>query len=404
MRHRLYFSPGMFGFGRLASYDYFTHLERSLSERLRAAGDEVETHVAQVSPTASIRRRAAKLAELVASTCDVHPDGGPIHLIGHSTGGLDARLVASPCVRLGVAAETLAWRGRLASITTINTPHLGTPLASFFATASGERVLRTLSALTFIALSLGAPPLSVVSMLVVAFGRFDRAIGFDLTLLDRATDGLLRALDGARSREVREYIDAIKRDQGAMVQLMPEAMDLFAAGIEPMSGILCQSTASIAPPPGARMFAKALLRPWSALSGVIFTTLHRITSRADSIYPCASPDLSAEARRRLVSEFGAVPDVHANDGVVPLHSQVWGNLVWAGYADHLDVLGHFRDSAHQDRRTPMPVPHIDWLYSGSTFDRARFASLSTAIAAGLLEAVRPLRKAASAHVPQTTTA
>jgi triacylglycerol lipase len=394
MRHRLYFSPGMFGFGRLASYDYFTHLERSLSERLRAAGDEVETHVAQVSPTASIRRRAAKLAELVASTCDVHADGGPIHLIGHSTGGLDARLVAALSARLDVSAETLAWRHRLASITTINTPHLGTPLASFFATASGERVLRTLSALTFIALSLGAPPLSVVSMLVVAFGRFDRAIGFDLTLLDRATDGLLRALDGARSREVREYIDAIKRDQGAMVQLMPEAMDLFAAAIEPMPGIVCQSTASMAPPPGARMFAKSLLRPWSALSGIIFTTLHRITSRADNNYPCASPDLPVEARRLLVREFGTVPGVHANDGVVPLHSQLWGNLVWAGYADHLDVLGHFRDSARSDARSPTAVPHVDWLYSGSTFDRARFASLSSAIAEGLLEGARPLRKAA----------
>lgn len=93
--HRLYLSPGMFGFGRLASYDYFTHVERALSERLRAAGDRVETHVVDVAPTESIRRRAVRLAEAVASTCDVpSADRGPIHLIGHSTGGLDARLVA----------------------------------------------------------------------------------------------------------------------------------------------------------------------------------------------------------------------------------------------------------------------------------------------------------------------
>ncbi len=397
MVHRLYFSPGMFGFGRLASYDYFAHLERSLSDRLRAEGHQVETHVAQVSPTASIRRRAVKLTELVARTGDIgNPNGGPIHLIGHSTGGLDARLVASPSVSLAVPAEALAWRDRLASVTTINTPHFGTPLASFFATASGERVLRALSALTFIALSLGAPPLSAVSSLIVTFGRFDRAIGFDLALLDRATDALLRALDGARSREVRAYIDAIKRDQGAMIQLMPEAMDLFAAGIEDRPGILCQSTASMAPPPGPRMFAKALLRPWSALSGVIFTTLHRISSRHDDCYPCAAPVVSADAEQLLARSFGSAPDARANDGVVPIHSQLWGKLVWAGYADHLDVLGHFRDTAPAhiralDREAP---PHVDWLYSGSTFDRARFASLSDAIAAGLSAGAKRLRTAA----------
>src|ERR1700733_1081424 len=86
---RLYLSPGMFGFGRLATYDYFAHVERALVARLRARGHDVVTHVAHVSPTASIRRRALKLTELVANTCDpTNPRAGPIHLIGHSTGGL----------------------------------------------------------------------------------------------------------------------------------------------------------------------------------------------------------------------------------------------------------------------------------------------------------------------------
>src|SRR5258708_33008000 len=106
MLHRVYLSPGMFGFGRLASYDYFVHLERDLAERIRATGDEVQIHVAQVAPNASIRRRALKLADLVASTCDgSNPSGGPIHLIGHSTGGLDARLVASPSVSLAAPGQ-----------------------------------------------------------------------------------------------------------------------------------------------------------------------------------------------------------------------------------------------------------------------------------------------------------
>src|SRR5580658_8592738 len=190
MLHRLYFSPGMFGFGRLASYDYFVHLERALVERLHTEGIEAKTHVVQVAPTASIRRRALKLTELIASTCGA--DDGPIHLIGHSTGGLDARLLASPTVALGVEPEKLAWRPRLASVTTISTPHFGTPLASFFTTVSGERILRAVSALTVVALSVGSTPLSVMSTLVALFGHLDRAVGLDVKMVDRTTDAVLR--------------------------------------------------------------------------------------------------------------------------------------------------------------------------------------------------------------------
>src|SRR5277367_1468020 len=176
----------MFGFGRLASYDYFAHLEKALGDALRARGDEVATWVVDVAPTASVRRRAARLAELVALTCD--DDAGPIHLLGHSTGGVDACLVASPGIDLPCDPAALHWLPRLASVTTLSTPHHGTPLASFFATVSGQRMLYALSALTFIGLSLGAPPLTAASAIVVAIGRLDRALGVELRILDRTTE------------------------------------------------------------------------------------------------------------------------------------------------------------------------------------------------------------------------
>ncbi len=379
----------MFGFGRLAAYDYFTHVERALSERLRAAGDEVQIHVVHVSPTASIRRRAAKLVEKVASTCDLPTrDRGPIHLIGHSTGGLDARLAASPSVSLSVAAEALAWRSRLASVTMMNTPHYGTPLASFFTTVSGGRALRALSALTVIALTIGSPPLSAMSALVAAFERGPR-----LKVLDHATNALLRGLDAARSREVRDYVDAMTEDNGAMVQLMPEAMDLFAAGIEDRAGVLYQATASMAPPPSARSLLRGLVRPRHALSQAMFTTLYGITSRADARYPCAAPSAGEDSERVLAGAFGRVPGVRANDGVVPIRSQIWGKLVWAGHADHLDVLGHYSGEAAEGSQTR----HVDWLCSGSDFDRARFESLMDAIAGGLVSSATDGREGPEAH-------
>ena len=56
----------------------------------------------------SVRRRAAKLARVVAATAG--DDGGPIHLVGHSTGGLDARLIASPGAHLMSARFRTALR------------------------------------------------------------------------------------------------------------------------------------------------------------------------------------------------------------------------------------------------------------------------------------------------------
>jgi hypothetical protein len=376
----------MFGFGRLAAYDYFGHLERGLKERLRAAGEDAEIHVARVAPNASIRRRALKLTDLVAETCDpANPSGGPIHLVGHSTGGLDARLVASPSVSLAGPNKALAWRARLASVTTINAPHFGTPLASFFTTASGQRVLRALSALTVVALSLGSPPLAVAGALVAAFGRVDRAIGLDVRVIERVTETLLRQIDGVRSREVREYIDMMRDDNGAMVQLMPEAMDLFIAGVEDHPGLLYQSVVAMAPAPSTGGFLRSLGSPWSALSNALFAILYRITADYDRSYPCAAPDASAENEHALLRAFGRIPELRESDGVVPSRSQIWGRIAWAGYADHLDVLGHYdggRASGDRDER------HVDWLCSRSHFDDAQFAAMLDAVTAGLLQAAR----------------
>src|SRR4029078_5554094 len=175
-----------------------------------------------------------------------------------------------------------------------------------------------------------------------------RMIGVELRVLDRTTDALLGVLEPAASREVRLYLDAIQRDQGAVIQLTPEAMDLFQAGVEDRAGVLYQCTCAMAPPPKpvseiARSIAS--ISPWRALSTTLFTTLYGITSRYDERYPCAAPDAGVEAEEILRRSFDRAPGVRANDGVVPTRSQIWGKVAWAGMADHLDVLGHFPGSA-----------------------------------------------------------
>ncbi len=387
MVHHVYLSAGMFGFTRLASYDYFSHVRRALEARFRQAGLELETHVSDVLPTASVRRRAGRLAELIERTAT---GDGPIHLLGHSTGGLDARLVASPCAQLPPPAG-MTWMARLRSVTTMNTPHYGTPLASFFATAKGQRVLYALSAFTVVGLSLGERPLAVASVLIGVIGRGDRALGFTLPILDRTVASLVDLVDDARSPEVRTYLKAIEEDQGAMLQLSPEAMDLMVAGFEDRPGVRYQSTVSMSPAPVARAWMRAVGHPFHAASLALFTALHGITALHDPVYPCArepktsgdrgAADLAA-TEAMLTTALGASPDLHANDGCVPIRSQLWGTLVWAGLGDHLDVLGHYRDDAPDER---VELRHHDWLTSGSRFDDASFEALMDAVAAGMMD-------------------
>ncbi|HRI68430.1 MAG TPA: hypothetical protein PK156_29580 [Polyangium sp.] len=366
----IYLSPGMFGFARLASFDYFEHLVVALEERFRSRGRKVSVHICDVHPTASICRRATKLARMIASTAG--NDSAPIHIVGHSTGGLDARLVASPTGRLpGVSPSELAWLPRLASVTTMNTPHYGTPLAAFFATVSGQRLLYAISALTVTALKLGAPPLAATSALVAAFGRL--SIGnIELDIINRSVDTVSKLLDEASSRELRMWLDLLREDQGAIVQLMPEAMDLFHAGVEDRPGVRYQSVATYAPQNAVQDWLSALRSPWAAMSAGIFTALYNLTARIDQRYPCAPADGVAQAK--LKAMLGEVIEPGANDGVVPVTSQIWGDLIWVGKADHLDIVGHF----------PGPGGHTDWLASGARFQRVRFDVVMDRVVNGMI--------------------
>jgi len=76
--------------------------------------------------------------------------------------------------------------------------------------------------------------------------------------------------------------------------------------------------------------------------------------------------------QRLRAAYGTIPDPTDNDGVVPTLSQTHGELIHAVRGDHLDTIGHFGD-------TSANPPHVDWLVTGTGFDRARFDALWTAV-------------------------
>jgi triacylglycerol lipase len=374
VRHRLYLVPGMFGFGRLAGYDYFHHVRSAIEQRFADAGIELCTSVVTTAPTSSLRHRARVLAKSVHR--ELPEEDGPIHLLGHSTGGLDARLLLSPSANLQIPTRTVDWTGRVRTCLSMNCPHYGTPLAGHFATVSGTRLLYALSLLTVISLTLGEPSLALASRLLSGLGDVESLLGNDGGLVGRSTDSLRRFVDREGREEIRKFLRKMRADQGGIIQIMPEAMDLFNAATEDRPGVRYGSVATVGPSPKPMRMMRRLWHPYGALTAAIYSTVYQFTSQAPSAYPYAVP--SASQLRRFSWTTSEPISERSNDGIVPTLSMLWGDLIWCGEGDHLDVLGHF----HDDQR---PARHVDWMTSGALMDRGRFDSLMDAVSAFLLK-------------------
>jgi pimeloyl-ACP methyl ester carboxylesterase len=357
--HSVYLIPGMFGFAQLAGYDYFGHVRSAIERRYADAGLQVSIEVVAPPPTASLRYRARLLARAVHRTAGP----GPIHLVGHSTGGIDVRLVLSSTRNLRVDPSELRWTERVRSAVSINAPHYGTPLATYFTSVAGARVLYALSLLTVVSLSLGEPSLAIFSRLLAGLGSIDQVFGGDLRLISRATDVLLRFVDSDGRSAIHSYLNKIRLDQGALIQTTPEAMDLFNAATEDRGAVRYGSIATGAPPPGALDITKRVRSPYGAFSAALFSTIHRFTAQQHQRYGYAP--LPPVTRERLSRSLGWSVNERTSDGVVPTLSMVWDQLLWCGAADHLDVLGHFHDEFRPSR-------HVDWLTSGADFGRPQF--------------------------------
>jgi triacylglycerol lipase len=359
----------MFGFGRLAGYDYFNHLRRELEQRYRDAGVAVAFDDVPAPPTSSLRYRSRILATTIARSIGDEPC--TVHLVGHSTGGLDMRLVLSPNVNLSLDRPQLGWRASVKTAVSINSPHYGTPVAGYFATVAGTRMLYALSLLTVVSLTLGEPSLAIFSRLLAGIGGIDSLFGSDLKLFSRVTDTILRYVDREGRNEITDFLSKVRVDQGAIIQIMPEAMDLFNAATENAGHVRYGSIASAAPPPRSLRVARRIRSPYAAFTAAAFSTLYQFAGQRPSVYPYARPT----PRELDFLRAGIDHDINdsVNDGIVPTLSMLWGELLWAGEADHLDVLGHFHDDVPGSE-------HVDWLTSGSRFTRQRFHAVVDAIA------------------------
>jgi len=377
-KRHIFLIPGFFGFASIGEVLYFAHIVEFLSAACYRLGLRVEIHRVPTHPTASIRKRAAALAEAIARTGAA--SGGGIDLIGHSTGGLDARLLATPRVSLPteVAVEPLA--SRIRSVVTVAAPHHGTPLSSVFGTLFGKPLLRLLSLATLYVLRFGHLPTSVVLRMSALIVRLDSRLGLTHNVADQLFNELLGDFSPERRLEVQRFLEQASLDQALMAQVTPEGADVFNAGTVDREGVRYGSVVTMAPRPGLRSVWRQRLDPYAHLTHAIFFMLYRASAGGSGH---ALPALTPAQRELLPRAFGRLPQSSDNDGVVPTGSQLWGEVIHAAVADHLDVIGHFGDA----RRVP---PHYDWLASGSGFRREHFERLWTDVAYFLADRARPV--------------
>ncbi|HEY5920082.1 MAG TPA: hypothetical protein VIV11_00370 [Kofleriaceae bacterium] len=332
----IYLIPGFFGFVNFGRLIYYGHVRDYLEDAFARERVRVEIHRVRLGPTSSLRVRAAELLRFIRETA---PADAPLHLVGHSTGGLDARLLTSPGLTLDGEEDIERDALRVKSVVSIASPHRGTPLAAFFASLMGQQVLRLLSLGTIIVLRRGRLPLGLLARSggIAARLAFRRASP-PLEMLEHLESELLGSL-GEGEDQLRAFVRDVHGDQALMSQLTPAAMDLFESATSDRPGVRYACVTACAKPPKLTTRLRLERSIWAHTTYTLYSWLH-----------------------------GRVGD---GDGIVPIASQRHGTVLCEARGDHLDVIGHFDDPDHR---------HTDWINTGSGFDRRQFEALWAQVA------------------------
>ncbi len=359
--HHVYLVPGFFGFAHLGGMKYFGPVQQHLG----ACWPEARVHTVPSHPTASLRERARRLHDHVSATSG--PDDA-VHLIGHSSGGLDARLLSTPGVALPGVQDPEPVAQRVRSVVTVATPHHGTPSAEFFSTLAGKQLLRVLSLTTLVTLRYGRVPVSVLVMLADWLRRgTSYLVEASPLMIDNVFDELLVEFTDERRGQVRQFFADVGEDQSLLPQITPDALHVFNAATGDRPGVRYGSVITRARRPGLVSALAAGWSPYAQTAHGSFVFLHTLAAQWTAA-PLDPEHAAALAQRWPDGVTGG-----DNDGMVPTLSQPWGQVIRCVDADHLDVLGHYGD-------TDADPPRYDWFTTGTGFGRDLFEATWTDIA------------------------
>lgn len=337
--------PGFFGFGAFGHPDrplieYFARVEEAL---LRGHLRPLRFAVHQPPPAGSIAERArslhTKASELLAAGAT------RLHLIGHSTGGLDARLIAHPGYRaLPERSELIA---KIGSVITVSAPFHGTPLARRL----GRGAFLVIPSLWFASILASRGRLRLAGQAAAIFNLLKRATLQQPTPTDQVI-AQLADVDDETAHQIRRFLGDVAGDHRLVADLTPEAMAELNRALARRDVRRPVSFVSVAP--------RSRLSLRDFLAAPLQRIFYDITSRLaagpvpDGARIPAGPWIGRHIQLRPAS----------NDGIVPAWAQtVDGIAEGIVLGDHLDVIGHYESVG------------ATFLRSGSHFDDARFRSL-----------------------------
>jgi triacylglycerol lipase len=367
--------PGFFGFGSLGELSYFDGIRPLLESRFARAGVRLQITEVSTPPTASLRVRAARVRDTLAAI--VAQGGERIHIIGHSTGGLDARLALAPTASLPGRARFEGY-DRVRTLITVCCAHFGSPVATFFSGWLGRWVLRVGSRYLIWALERGRLPLAFALRCAHGLLGLWRPFRNRPNTFDELFTKIARDLSDERRAELINFLRAVSDDEALVFQLTPAGCDVLnACTAEP--NVRYGSVVARAARPRWRGFWSCFGDPYAMLAYPLYAFLYRLAARHEARW---IPEAVGKQCERLLEFYGELPSPHDNDGVSPTNSQVWGELVHATTADHLDVVGHFGSGERGGHAG-------DWLPSHSGFDAERFERLWHDVATFILDDAKP---------------
>jgi triacylglycerol lipase len=338
--------PGFFGFGSFGREGrphliYFDHVIKAMvAARPELSG---RIHVHEPPPMGSLQARVRTLQDAVLQRLggallrgETRGRGPRIHIIGHSTGGLDARLLANPRYRFNGEDRKLRTQllRHLGTVVTLSAPQHGTPIAKNFMGGLPRLVLVGMSVATIMANAgrvterLGLPGIGLAYTLFQAVRPRPDVNG---PVID-----LLTGMDEETARQIERFRGMVMSDTRILHDLAPKRMATLNERLGDHGARLVEIV-TVAPRPSlTRGGLHALDRR------AVYALCYAGAARSD-FRPQSFPKGPWIAACAPGTERETVEDApRANDGIVPASSQTLaGHAARVVLADHLDVVGHF---------------------------------------------------------------